>query len=437
MFELMKQFVASVALATIAASINVSAGQGSGGGGGTPPPQIGPTIQVTQEAQLIEANAPEFIMPFQSGHALNADTAAFHAYVAAPAPQIGSKLHVVLVYHRIGNIWNRQAKLSASDPTDNDDLYGSAVSLDGDTLVVSVNNPVERLLVKGVYVYRRVQGVWIEEARLIGSDAASKTFSYGRAVAVSGNTILVGAQGGDGGLRGIRPGAIYAFQRNSLGKWVQSAKIVRSAPDEIYGFGRKFALNGDAFVVPNSQSGASVYRRKLGIWKLETVLKPSDLSPDPANPVNHGWGFGEVLAINSDTILVGGSVDQDVKRNTIYGSAYVFQRSAGIWRQQAKLVPEVRTSSFDDFGSKVSLSGNLALMGYKGLVNTGRASLFARVGEVWTEKLIQSPGVPIERRDKEDFFALSALVDGNTALIHQPLVNPLGREFVQRINVTP
>ena len=161
MFGFITRFVVSITLATFAVSINVYAGQGSGGGGGgsTPPPPIGPTIQVTQEAQLIEANAPEFILPFQSGHALNGDTAAFHAFVATPAPQVGTKLHVVSVYHRIGNVWNRQARLSASDPADNDDLYGSAISLDGDTIVVSVNNPIERSLVKGVYVYRRVQGV--------------------------------------------------------------------------------------------------------------------------------------------------------------------------------------------------------------------------------------------------------------------------------------
>lgn len=43
MFKFIKRFVASITLVTIAASINVYAGQGSGGGGGggggsTPPP---------------------------------------------------------------------------------------------------------------------------------------------------------------------------------------------------------------------------------------------------------------------------------------------------------------------------------------------------------------------------------------------------------------
>ena len=48
---------------------------GGGGGGGTPPPPPGPTVVVTPETQLI-ANPLSVVI--NGGHALNANTAAFH-----------------------------------------------------------------------------------------------------------------------------------------------------------------------------------------------------------------------------------------------------------------------------------------------------------------------------------------------------------------------
>ena len=234
----------------------------------------------------------------------------------------------------------------------------------------------------------------------------------------------------------MRAPAAYVFQRSALGQWAQTKKITPSVQDpNLFPQGIvNFAFNGNTLAV-SSCFGASVYERALGAWNFKTILTPGDRNL--AGGAQHGVGFGTALAVSGDTILVGGSRDlfPNGNNNPIqFGAAYVFQRdSAGAWSQQAKLVP-ARRENLDQFGQKVSLSGNQALLPYQpASTRVGKASLFTRVGTQWTETLINSPGVPVERVDKVDAFAAAATVDGNTALIFRSF----GEEFVYRITVTP
>lgn len=431
--SLEKLLLIAITAVSLVVPIHVFAGQGSGGGGGggggggnTPPPLPGPKVTVSREAQLIEPGAKELNVPSQSSHALNGDTVAFKTVgyglppIPGPIPGLGAVTpRHLLVYHRIGNIWNRQALLIPSDPSDHLN-YANQIALDGDTLVALSGrcaNPA------GPYVYKRVQGVWIEEPRLVRKEALGDPSCFGVSIAVSGGTILVGAV--DDNLSATpKPSVVYAFQRNALGKWTQTAKIVPSALDSPELFGRAISFNGDAFVVLGPPGSVSVYRRTLNLWKFEAQLRTTDF----------GSGLGSVLAISGDTVLVGGSWDIFNRGKTMFGSAYIFQRSAGVWVQQAKLTPSQR-ANVDNFGQQVSLGGNFAMMGYQGNAASGRVSLFTRVGTRWTETLINSPGVPVERIDKDDKFGVSALVSGNSAQILQPM--GFGNEFVYRLTVTP
>ena len=404
-------------------------GGGGGGGGGTPPPPPGPTVVVTPETQLI-ANPLSVVI--NGGHALNANTAAFHLvqrgdFIQTPRPPAGffeSKQYVA-VYNRIGTLWNRQQLLSASDVRDNvgvgsTGFFGWSIALASDTLIASItNNPCSTGgVVHGPYVYHRTQGVWTEEARLVPNDIpANVCRDYYYEVALSGDTAVVR-------LASTLPAsALYVFQRSALGQWTQTNKLA------VVG-GSPMSLSGNTLVFASS-TGVKVFERSAGVWNFKTTLKPRDLNVVDGQV--HGVFFGLSVVVNGDTILVGSS-DQvlDPSRSIIFGSAYVFQRgTTGVWGQQQKLIP-ARRENFDGFGNQVSLSGSLALTGQR-IGNTGYGSLWTRVGTRWTETVIKGPGVPVERVDKTDTFAAGTLIDGNTALISRLF----GEEFVYRISVTP
>lgn len=70
--------------------------------------------------------------------------------------------------------------------------------------------------------------------------------------------------------------------------------------------------------------------------------------------------FGSSVSIDDDTAIIG--VVWDDEKGSFSGSAYVFTRCAGIWTQQAKLLPTDGAAT-DKFGSRVALSGDTAIMG--------------------------------------------------------------------------
>jgi hypothetical protein len=404
---------------------------------------------VSQETQLLAGHPEDHILPLDSlgtsPQALNGDTAAF----LANGPGISGTRKVVVYARTPGTaIWNKQADLlpNAVDAPG----FGSSIGLDGDILVAAVYNPVPasfdpNIQPSGVYAYHRTQGVWVAEARLVGSDAATDTFLYGYSVAVTGNRVLVGAVGGIHAngtfLPDLRHGAVYEFQRtvSTLGavQWTQTGKLVggpKGIPDA---FGALIASNGDTLVVGGlgnillgGFNTVAVYQRGATGWpaKPTTVLKPADATPLLSTASErHGNGFGSAVDVSADTILVGGSVD--VSGGTAFGAAYVFQRTLGVWGQQAKLTPKSR-SNRDGFARRVSLSGDLALFGYRpDGAAAGLASLFKRTGASWLESVIKSPGIPIEVTDKVDNFATFARVSGSRMLISQAWAT-LSREWV-------
>ena len=335
--------------------------------------------------------------------------------------------------------------------------FASSIAIDGDILVAGVVNPIPQVLgaaPKGVYVYHRdPSGAWRQEARLVHPDAAAETFFYGYSISVSGNRVMVGGLGGvhaNGTLiPDLRHGAIYEFTRTvsitaptiGMVSWTPTGKIIGTTKAISDDFGRTFAISGDTVVVgglTNTLLGGlntvAIYQRGASGWSAAptAILKPSDLTPLlPVTSVRHGINFGSSVALSGSTLLVGGAFD--ISGGTAFGSAYVFERnSAGVWSQQAKLVPKSR-SNRDNFSRNVSLAGNLALFGYRpDGAAAGRASLFNRVGTNWSETLIKSPGIPIEVNDKVDNFATFANVSSTGAALISQAWAGLSREWIYR-----
>ncbi|HBR52231.1 MAG TPA: hypothetical protein DEA71_19415 [Nitrospira sp.] len=108
----------------------------------------------------------------------------------------------------------QQAYLKASNPDPND-KFGSAIAIDGDTLVVGAqekDSGSSRITgnqsnnsgndIGTVYVFVRSGGIWTQQAYLKASNPDDLD-TFGTSVAISGNTIVVGAQGEDSNASGV------------------------------------------------------------------------------------------------------------------------------------------------------------------------------------------------------------------------------------------
>jgi hypothetical protein len=297
----------------------------------------------------------------------------------------------VYVFTRNGNVWSQQAYLKASN-TGAGDNFGYAVALDGDTLVVGApeedssatrvganedsNNAMES---GAVYVFTRSGGVWSQQAYIKASNTGARD-NFGRSVALSGDTLVVGAPhedsnaigvGGDArNNRATDSGAAYVFTRNG-GVWSQQTYLKASNTDADDRFGHSLALSGDTLAVgayleasaatgingnqaDNSAAGSGavyVFTRSLGVWSQQAYVKASNTRKDD----NFGWS----IALNGNTLVVGSRYEDSnatgVNGNQAdnsaedSGAAYVFTRTGGVWSQQAYLKAS-NTDANDWFG---------------------------------------------------------------------------------------
>ena len=219
---------------------------------------------------------------------------------------------------------------------------------------------------------------------------------FGFSVAVSGDTAVVGAIGEDSNGTGVNPpsqannsasgsGAAYVFERTG-GVWSQQAYLKASNTGAVDVFGSSVAVSGDTAVVgargedsngtgvnPPSQannsaasSGAAyVFERTGGVWSQQAYLKASNTGANDR--------FGHSVAVSGDTAVVGAhfedsngtGVNPPSQANNsagASGAAYVFERTGGVWSQQAYLKAS-NTDASDLFGISVAVSGDTAVVG--------------------------------------------------------------------------
>jgi hypothetical protein len=158
---------------------------------------------------------------------------------------------------------------------------------------------------------------------------------FGSAVAVSGNTVVVGATASS---------RVFTYKEARTG-WKQTAELTEGA--EGHSIGYSVAISGATAVVGGLQFSpldghAYVFTQTSTGWKQVVELKGSDT-------VTADDGFGSSVGISGTTAIVGApGHDHDS------GRAYVFTRSrAGGWRQLAELKGS-DTVARDDFGSSVA-----------------------------------------------------------------------------------
>lgn len=348
-----------------------------------------------------------------------------------------------------------------------DSFYGNSVAVSGDTMVVGeyrensnqiglTNGPAPAssnisLFASGAaFVYRKVAGIWVQEAYLKASNPNSND-NFGASVSISGDTIVVGAPSNGGS------GSAFVFVRSGT-TWTQEALLKASNFGSGDRFGSSVDIDGDVIVVgaewedssqnaitngtsasadnSKSDSGAAyVFRRNAGTWTQEAYLKTP-------NPDNNDY-FGSSVSISGSTIVVGAYKEdsQAVTSNgasasadnskSESGAAYVFRRTAGQWNQEAFLKSSDLTSN-DQFGKSVSISADTIVIGAAledgdrdSVINgstasssnllgaSGAAYVYERTGTTWA----QTAYLKAKNVQTGDQFGTAVAIDGNFIVV--------------------
>jgi hypothetical protein len=359
---------------------------------------------------------------FSFSVAISGDT----AIVGAPRNSGGTGLQnrgAAYIYVRSGSTWTPQQKLIASDATTNDQ-FGYAVAINGNTAIVGRQNTVTGANRSDgkVYVFTRTGTTWTETQTLVSGDIAQGDL-FGNALAFENDTLVVGALNKNNG-NNFFQGAAYVFTRSGAGaSFVQQAKLL--ANDGVFAdfFGYSVALSGETIVVgatslagqPNSNGAAYVFTRSGTSWTQQQKLVAADGAA--------GDAFGFSVGVSGDTAVVGARLD-DNGAISDQGSAYVFTRNGSNWTQQQKLLGVETTQRNDQFGSAVAIRGDTIAVGSPAhefigsIANHGAIYIFNRSGAVWTrtDKLVHADPAP-------DALGTSLAFDGNSIIAGAPSKN--------------
>jgi len=308
------------------------------------------------------------------------------------------------IFTRTGINWAQQAYLKASNPGA-DDWFAYSVAISGDTVVVGSHREDSNATgINGsqndfsnntgaAYVYTRNNtGVWSQQAYLKASNTGNYD-SFGHSVAISEDTLVVGARTESSSSTGVdgdqnnnfatEAGAAYVFTRSGE-TWTQQAYLKASNTERSDHFGTPVVISGNTVVVgainedsnavgidgnqadnnENSSGAAYVFTRNANVWEQQAYLKASN--------TGDGDLFAASIGISDDTIIIGAQredsnalgVDGDQADDSFptAGAAYIFTRIGDVWEQHAYLKAS-NTGSFDKFGINVAISGATVLVG--------------------------------------------------------------------------
>ncbi|PKA15712.1 putative Ig domain-containing protein [Leptospira haakeii] len=365
----------------------------------------------------------------------------------------------------VGTNWAQEAYIKASN-SDLNDYFGNSIAVSGDIMVVGTNyeSSNQTTITNGngsssnnsapnagaAYVYTRSGNSWSQEAYLKAPNAEAND-NFGASVAISGNTIVVGAYGEDSSDKTITngptassnndktsAGAAYVFVKSG-NTWSQQAYL--KAPDATANdnFGYSVSISGDTIVVGANPGPAYVYVRSGNTWSHQATLTSSNLDSFDF--------YATSVSISGDTIVVG-AYGEDSNQKTITngstassnnsltdsGAAYVYVRSGNTWSQQAYLkAPNAKST--DHFGHAVAISGDTIAVGAPTEFNAisqivnggtipsvlgsdpyGAVYVFTRSGSNWSFQSYIKPS----NMDPGDFFGDTVSISGDTIVVGSP-----------------
>ena len=251
---------------------------------------------------------------------------------------------------------------------------GYAVALSANGIRVVVGIPGQGVV--QVYDLKSPANVWEQVGETMSGGSR-----FGTSVAISGDTLVVGSH-----VKASQTGGAYVFTRNNAGDlssdWTERA--ILEASDGAVGdrFGNSVAIDGDTIVIgahkdhnPDRDSGSAYIFTRDDPGSLTSAWTESKLKPDDGAADDL---FGNGVSIEGDVVVIGAYGDDNSKGSNS-GAVYVFWRDStdpSGWTQVAKLIANDGAQNAN-LGYVVAISGDTLVAGSLAL-NGGSACVFTK-----------------------------------------------------------
>jgi hypothetical protein len=255
-----------------------------------------------------------------------------------------------------------------------------------------------------------------QSAELAASDGVAQAY-FGASIAISGNTIVVGAGGAS--INGNqRQGAAYVFVEPANGwtNMTQTAELTASDGAAGDNLGNSVSINNTTIVAgapyasvgSNFEQGAAyVFVQPAGGWSNMTQTAKLTASDGVASDI-----LGVAVNVSNNTVVAGAS-EATVGGYASAGAAYLFVEGSSGWSnmtQTAKLTASDAAAD-DYFGSAVDESGNTVIVGAPSDFS-GAIYVFVEPPNGWTS-MTQTAELTPEQTTEELLLGGSVAISGN------------------------
>ncbi|HEU4680462.1 MAG TPA: choice-of-anchor B family protein [Gemmatimonadales bacterium] len=291
--------------------------------------------------------------------------------------------------------------------------FGSAVAVSGNEILVGRPGlvpgfPMPPSQTGAVLVFRRAAGgKWAQAASVTASGSTIKD-GFGAAIAIDGKLMAVGAPGAN-----ENRGAVFVFERDGSGRWVERARLSAANPSKDDRLGRALALKGGVLLAGapghrENQGLVVVFRQGSGpsTWSQQGTLVGSS--------ARLGERFGSAVALDRDRALVG--APGQVFRDSIAGRALVFRRNGDTWVKEAVL--EVQGQAVRGLGAALLVDGDALHVSAPGADSAAGVVFQFRRAESGSWQ--QVGRVAPASRDHPGLFGLALARDGQDLLVGAP-----------------
>ena len=247
-----------------------------------------------------------------------------------------------------------------------EDRFGHAVAISGTTAIVGAYQDGDGGDNSGsAYIFNTVTG---QQLFKLTSPNSAPFDEFGRTVAISDTTAIVGTVGDDG--VGVNSGAAYLFD-TTTGQML--FKLTPSDAAAFRGFGFSVGISGTTAIVGTIfDDSAGSLTGAAYIFDTTTGQQLFKLTSNDAADLDQ---LGTSVAISNGKAIVGAI--NDTVGGAITGSAYLFDAATG--RQITRLTASDGAAD-DRFGASVAISSSTAIVGAWGdddaSFDSGAAYLF-------------------------------------------------------------
>jgi len=310
------------------------------------------------------------------------------------------------------------------DPSNPGAEFGNAVAISGDTMIVGARYdsvPLDKELQYysgAAYVYVKDGNNWVQQTRLAASTPQAGDL-FGSSVAIDRDTIVVGAVGNDSidenGNAAPGMGAVYIFARSG-DQWQQQAKIEPEDGSKADYFGNAVAIVGERIIVGASGKDIGNTTDTGKVYSYyRSGTKWYQSQSISASNPEKNAGFGSSLDLDGPRLVVGAPSENKI------GAAYIFYRIGSTWVQESKIEPN-DSHSGDSFGASVSIDDETVVVGVPFADPDLGAGQVINAGAAYVFKKRantwkQAEKIMVEDARAFDNFGDSVLINGKTIVV--------------------